>query len=391
MKVTNCCIAILFFVPFLLSAQEYVDGNLVSSLRYDRDNSANSVINLYQKHLSKLKNGTCAMYPSCSNYGLMVFNDKPFFEAMSLMSDRLMRCSHDRSFYNTTYEYGFRSLVDYPSYKKMPSFLKRTPDIYTDIVKSSKDSALLFVNHLINNQEYSSALLEIQRLEFFGGLNPSLSSNKLLCYRALDMCEKGIYEYEVLLPEQVAKEGAVMLQAARLYYSTGNFERVISVLDKGLEDSAYLYSQEAVYALKAVSYARMAEYDSSIKEFKNASCLKENDRDASIRTVEKLKELRYKDPNIARLLSVFPGAGYLYAGHKGTALTSFLVNGLLMYATYTCLEKENYGLAGVLGFVSLSFYVGNITGAGRSAIRRNDSHREKLLRDLERTNYMFNN
>ena len=79
MKVTNCCFAILLFVPFLLSAQEYVDGNLVSSLRYDRDNSANSVINLYQKHLSKLKNGTCAMYPSCSNYGLMVFNDKPFF------------------------------------------------------------------------------------------------------------------------------------------------------------------------------------------------------------------------------------------------------------------------------------------------------------------------
>ena len=66
---------------------------------------------------------------------------------------------------------------------------------------------------------------------------------------------------------------------------------------------------------------------------------------------------------------MIPGLGYLYSGHKGTALTSLLVNGLLMYACYTSIQNENYGLAVLTGVISLSFYIGNISGSAKARCR----------------------
>jgi hypothetical protein len=109
----------------------------------------------------------------------------------------------------------------------------------------------------------------------------------------------------------------------------------------------------------------------------------------SVDIVEQLKNFKYKKPALAKWLSIIPGVGYYYAGHKGAALTSFIVNGLLIYATYSSVVSENYGLAGLVGLVSLSFYIGNISGAGRSAIRFNEKTRSKYLGELERINQIY--
>ena len=86
--------------------------------------------------------------------------------------------------------------------------------------------------------------------------------------------------------------------------------------------------------------------------------------------LNELKEQKKKSPSLARILSIIPGGGYLYTNHKGSALTAFVINSLLGYATYTSVKSKNYGVAGVCGFLGLSFYIGNINGAGRSAVRR---------------------
>ena len=78
-----------------------------------------------------------------------------------------------------------------------------------------------------------------------------------------------------------------------------------------------------------------------------------------------------------------------YTKHKGSALTAFIVNSLLGYATYTSIKSENYGMAGVCGFLSLSFYIGNINGAGRSATRYNLKKKNEQIRKLERINNIF--
>ena len=71
----------------------------------DRGSATEEYIGFYQKFLSNQKNSRCAMYPSCSSYGKMVFKERPFLEAITLLTDRIMRCSHERDLYDITYEY----------------------------------------------------------------------------------------------------------------------------------------------------------------------------------------------------------------------------------------------------------------------------------------------
>ena len=62
-----------------------------------------------------------------------------------------------------------------------------------------------------------------------------------------------------------------------------------------------------------------------------------------------------------------PGSGYLYLGQKKSALTSFLLNGLFIYAAY---EFFHHGYTAA-GIITTSFeagwYFGGIYGAGEEA------------------------
>ena len=101
----------------------------------------------------------------------------------------------------------------------------------------------------------------------------------------------------------------------------------------------------------------------------------------NLQLLKQIQESKYKSPTLARILSIIPGGGYLYTKHTGSAITSLVMNSLLAYATYTSIKSENYGVAGLCGFLSLSFYFGNINGAGRSAIRYNEKiHRAYTIR-----------
>ena len=108
----------------------------------------------------------------------------------------------------------------------------------------------------------------------------------------------------------------------------------------------------------------------------------------NLRLLKCIKEQKKKNPSIAKVLSIIPGAGYLYTNHKGSALTAFVINSLLGYATYTSVKSRNYGVAGICGFLGLSFYIGNINGAGRSATRYNEAKKRNIFTQLESINHI---
>jgi len=101
------------------------------------------------------------------------------------------------------------------------------------------------------------------------------------------------------------------------------------------------------------------------------------------------RSVRYKNPMTAGICSIIPGLGYLYSGHKSSALSSFLVNGLLSYAVQSNIKSENYGMASLVGIFSLSFYVGNITGSIKSAKRYNNQIDKKTSQLVK--SYIFVN
>ncbi len=82
------------------------------------------------------------------------------------------------------------------------------------------------------------------------------------------------------------------------------------------------------------------------------------------------------------LNAVMPGAGYLYIGQSKSALTSFMLNGLFIYASYEFL-KRGYTAAGL---ITISFetgwYFGGIYGAGEEAKYYNEKVYESLTKPV---------
>ncbi len=83
------------------------------------------------------------------------------------------------------------------------------------------------------------------------------------------------------------------------------------------------------------------------------------------------KQLPYKSPVIAGVLSIIPGGGYLYCGRYQDALISFLLTSSLGMAAYESFDKDLYALGGVISIVNLGFYGGNIYGGITSAYKYN--------------------
>lgn len=384
------CYFTTFFFTLTLSAQTMVDGFVVSTQNTGTVNATNDYIHLYQNHISELKSVHCAMYPSCSNYGLMVYSDKNFFEATLLLCDRLIRCSHDKKFYDETYEYGYKSLADIPYCKSNEIQKIKATFPRTEILKNAVDSATLFINHLINEQEYSSALLEIERLRYTKKtLSASFYLKKLQCLRGMGEYEKALYEYEINIPSKIKEVPEIQLEVALTNYLLSNHPATLELTQK-IEKGDTLFLEAST--LHALSLAKTGEVKKSKEIFEHLSktypgttVLKNN-----LLLTDELLRTKEKSPATARILSIIPGAGYLYAGHKGSALTSLFINSLLAYATYSSIKEKNYGVAGIMGFFSISFYIGNITGAGRCAKRYNEKTRNGIISTIERRNNIFN-
>lgn len=390
-RILSLIIALQF--ALLLFPQEKVDGETINT-HYNTDTisaASTDYIKLYQEYISKHKNGKCAMYPSCSNYGLMVLDKYPIYKALPLIADRVIRCSHDAHYYGTTYEYGYKSILDYPFHDELSQKLRYKDEVEPQVDVLQRRSYRLdeqFIHHLINRKLYEPALTEIERLQFNGVKEASLYQQKLICYRGLQRYEDGIFEYENHFSSSLKRDAKIALQAAILYDKVENTSLAEQTLD-GINtwNDTTSYYRSIVY--KAYLQTKWKEYEKAKESFLLADGYRsEIDFSASenIQLLNQMQKAKYKSPTLARVLSIIPGGGYLYTKHTGSAITSLVMNSLLAYATYTSIKSENYGLAGICGFLSLSFYFGNINGAGRSAIRYN----EKIHRDYTTRIYNAN-
>ena len=102
-------------------------------------------------------------------------------------------------------------------------------------------------------------------------------------------------------------------------------------------------------------------------------------------TAELAKEnqIQKKNPRVAGLLSLLPGAGYLYVERYQDALISFLLIGGLSYAAYESFDDDQPALGGLLSAVGLGFYAGNIYGSISSAHKYNRRKSRSFIERLK--------
>ena len=372
--------------------EERVDGQILTtgqtyfnkSLK-KKETATNDYINFYQKYISGIRGQSCPMYPSCSNYGLKVFGETNFISAFAMMSDRIIRCGHDHSNYSLTLRKNGFKYLDYPAYDKTPIdlYYKSNSYYYAYSDASEKDKSLNFIKSLINNQYHEEALLEIMRAEFNSiTFDINLFINKIICLKAIEEYEKALFEYEVKCPKEYKSNNELLLQVALIHYKLENFEKVIELNSINTFNDAY---RPKILLLNGLTYAKKDNWEDSFYCFEKLSKYKPYQQMAGVNknVSQKALDFKYKSPKLAGLLSLIPGLGYAYTGHKQTALTAFLVNSLIGYATYTNIKNTNYGMGVLTGVFNLSFYLGNIYGGIKSAKRYNEQQKNLLIKKIE--------
>ncbi len=360
----------------------------INTIVKQKESAVNVYIGFYQKYISSIRGQECPMYPSCSNFGLKTFNEKSFSTAFALTSDRLLRCGHDHKNYSLTLSpIGFR-LLDYPAYEKPHPelFYSRNSYYYAYSDKLNDDSTFTFIKKLINNQYYQEALLEIMRVEFQADtFNIELFTNKIICLRATSGFEKALFEYETKCPSAYRNNVELLFQIALIQYKLQNYNLALDKCSLAWETSLDSYIKSRILMLNGLLYANKFEWESAMRSY---TSLSESDAcktvgDANYQLSETASRFRDKSPTLAGVMSVVPGAGYAYSGHMQTAISALLINGLLAYATYTNFKQKNYGMGILTGVFSLSFYIGNIYGATKSAKRYNEQRKKSITDKLE--------
>jgi len=356
-----------------------------------QNNSFTDYIGVYQNYISQIKGSQCPMYPSCSEYGVLAFSIKNPLAAFTTTADRLMRCGHEHKFYYISLQdNGFR-LIDFPDsslfdknivYDDNKTFFAFSDTLYP------KNQSLEFIKYLINKQYFQQALLEITRLLYTesGDHQVELYTNYLICLRALEMQEKGIFEFETAFPAEIKQSPDLLQQTANLWLDLENYTKATELYDLSLVKTTDFESKNSLLLQKAYTQIKQQKFDLA---FESYSLIPQNSflytkAQSNIFTLNELHTIKQKKPAIAGLLSIIPGLGYLYSSHKQTAISALIVNSLLMYATYSNIEKENYGMAALTGVFSFSFYIGNISGAVKSAKRYNIAQTETYLNKIIR-------
>lgn len=95
-----------------------------------------------------------------------------------------------------------------------------------------------------------------------------------------------------------------------------------------------------------------------------------------------LQSLPHREPVLAALLGLIPGAGHLYVGDPGSALSALLWNGVFLVALWQAVVAKQWSIGAVLGIFEAMWYGGSVIGAMTGAHRFNRDARINALEDL---------
>jgi len=332
---------------------------------------------VYHKYINGVRGNSCPMYPSCSKYSIESFKKLGLLQGLVFTPDRLLRCGHENHFYaNAFTPSGLKkydpigSSEDYLVYRK--PFLNYA---YVDTTKHR--SSLKLIKKLINNSFFSEALLEINRFLVSNKDNNDreIFVNYLVCLDALGKQEKAIFEYEVNFPEKIKNDEEILIQIARIWKHLENRKKEIEYLI--MADSILKINNISSNTIQlgiASAHVNLGEWDNAKKTLDRFDSLDvyyykmaENRKNLIL----KYGQEKFKKPALGAIFNIIPGMGYLYAQHKSTAISAFVLNSLLIYATYSNFENNNIGMASLTGVFSIAFYISGIIGAKKSVYRYN--------------------
>ncbi|MFN5323932.1 MAG: membrane protein insertion efficiency factor YidD [Bacteroidota bacterium] len=366
----------LFFFVFLINSllvhvcpgQDINQKPIANSFKQD--------IQVYQKFLSPTLGTNCRMHPTCSNFAIASFQQKPQLAGFFKTADRLIRCGNDDG------EYRIAVLND------VPRLLDPVLDTSVQLRKvffyswiDSVCSGLPFICHLLQVQLYDEAILEIHRERF---KNTDIVNNRQLqltlleayCYLSKGEKDKVIQLCSAYLKYTWNSHLAEILADA---YTNSNHSALAATVYKSILDSIGSSSPSSIYKKLVYNMSVLEEWSTAWDYLKKSP----DSNFEIITSVNKCATTKYKSPTKAALFGIIPGMGYLYAGQSQSALTAFCFNGLVLFASYDLIKNRQYGMGVLMSAMSMSFYIGNIYGGARSVKKLNVYRKSQLLKPIE--------
>jgi len=267
--------------------------------------------------------------------------------------------------------------------------LLRPADLFSAQILIDSEKQFQYALETMRQGEYSRAVTEFERFIHFFSKDKKIPRARYLiglCYLKAKSYESSRAAFETVYKRHHAEAlgGNALLLIGETYYQ------------QGLSGEAGRYFKKVIEAYPQASLANEARYrlgwthlqadrwreaSDVFKEVEERSPLYPSAQDLALSSL-KGEELSFKEPAAAGALALIPGLGHVYTNRYKDALISFLVNGLLIWATVEAFNEGHEVLGGILGFVGLGFYSGNIYSAVSGAHKHNVKVKEDFRQGL---------
>ena len=283
------------------------------------------------------------------------------------------------------------------SFTGSPSFAGTgIPPSTNPLMILNADKQFKYAQDLFSAQDYLTAAGEYKRFVYFFPKDPRV---ELAMYRiGMSHFLGGHYREAINAFKKLTEQYFETEYSIKSYYRISEAYIKLKAPDQALVDLNNLVTitrnedakDEAYYRIAWI-YIETASWDEAGRYFNKISA--KNRRKFELEKISadlnKATAIPRKNPKLAGVLSIVPGAGYLYCGRYQDALISFLLNGGLIYAAYESFDKGQNALGGVISFVAFGFYTGNIYGAVSSAHKYNRKKTGEFIQRL-RNNVKIN-
>ena len=317
------------------------------------------LLSLYQESVSTVISGDCRSYPSCSEYAKQCFRENTRLRAYGLTVDRLIRCGHNHRA---------------PQIQLAGKTFQYDPlNFHLSLVenKPKTDSSLTCLSH--QEKKAMRMLKQLPRSSYDVPFLHQILTN--------DMSRPCRDDLNVLLSEAYREDGHSdkMLDSIKAGCARNHAPSKVELVKIYLSINSYSLAKEAIQQAPVSSESR---YKCALvdADFKDCDLPRNDSFDDDVLT--SYRKLLSKNPRNASLIGIIPGAGYLYAGQPGSALSSLILTSTFIALTNEAFKNEMPVLAGISGVFGLSFYVGSISGSKRALTRERDLYRQKIAKSI---------
>lgn len=261
---------------------------------------------------------------------------------------------------------------------------------WAETVVVDSQNQFQLASEAMSKGEYQRAVYEFKRFLFFFPADPDVPKVNYLigkCYlldRQFDAARESLLQTYQTYPDS-AVGGQALLLIGESYFQQGISKQAINYFEKTIQE----YSQPEIKnaAIYKLGWAQMQaeQWQAASQAFQKVTPESPLYTNSQSLARESLKgaDLPSKNPTTAGLLAaVVPGLGHVYCDRYKDGLVAFALNGLFILAAHEAFDHDQNTLGGMLCFLELGWYTGNIYSATNSAHKYNRAVRNEYRKNL---------